>query len=467
MGILVIVAVVGAGLLSTSGASRIEAVRRHQSLQCFWLAESGLALGRAKLLNDAEYRNSPVPIVITNGLYAAYVTVVRSGNVYQVTSVGTSWVARFSRRVSQEFVIETLDYWDDFALMAGAGGIQMSQSVSIYGDVYSQGDLTMSQSAAIFETLYCEGNVTLSQSAAIYDQAFVGGTLSLRNSSVYGGSYPFSSPANPYYLNPPRVPEIDWTYYETLLAQCSLDEYQGLLAEAASSGLSSWPPSTNVINLAGQTVLVKGNKSLSGKKIISNPPGGKLIVSGSLSLSTTEIGQGLAIISGGDLTVSQLSVITGHVTLASVGNVSLQQSCKGGNEVVAIAGGNLYLSQSCQMGTRFIGIAGNNVDLGQSCQVASNATLVCGYLFSMGQSARIGANSVAYGGAEDRNEAVGCDGRAQCVDHAGGYRVATVRHRSRHGLCGHQPLYVPKRASPGTRVRWEPGGAFTERDDIV
>jgi len=43
MGILVIVAVVGAGLLSTSGASRIEAVRRHQSLQCFWLAKSGLA----------------------------------------------------------------------------------------------------------------------------------------------------------------------------------------------------------------------------------------------------------------------------------------------------------------------------------------------------------------------------------------------------------------------------------------
>ncbi|MCX7819311.1 MAG: hypothetical protein N2652_08900 [Kiritimatiellae bacterium] len=357
MGVTVVVALVGAGLISSAGAARTEAVRRMQSLQGFWAAESALAQARARLYTDPSFRNSPNLIAFTNGLTVGSASVARTGNVYFVLATGTNRYTRHSRRLAQEFVLETFDYWDDFALIAGASGINLAQSVSIYGDVYCQGNLSMSQSAAIFETLYCLGNLDMSQSAVVYDQAYIGGTISLRQSSaIYGGSYPFNSPANPYYIVQPQVPQIDWSWYQALLAQTSVRHSSNL----------NW---SGNVNLGGTNNFWSGSASLQQSKMLtSTPPGGVLVVSGGFSLQqNAQIGPGVTVVCGTVFEMGQNTRIGSNAVIYAGNRINMKQSSIVATRCALVTPGTIDMKQAAQA-SGFI-YAGELLDLSQSVYI--------------------------------------------------------------------------------------------------
>ncbi len=354
MGMTVIITLIGAGLLTASGTARTEAVRRQQLLQCFWSAESALAVARTRLYTDASFRSSPGGVAFTNGLTIGAANVTRTGNVYYVHALGTNLYTRQSRRLAQEFVLETFDYWDDFALLAGSGGIRLAQSVAIYGDVYSGGDVTMSQSAAIFETLFCEGSLSMSQSAVIYDQAFIGGSISLRNSStIYGGSYPFNSPANPYYVVRPTVPAIDWSWYESMLAQAAVRH---------SSNLNF----NGNVDLGGSNNFWNGSATLyQTRRLTSTPPGGVLVVRGTFEIKQScEIGPGVTVICGDRFWMGQSTRVGSNAVVFARNRIELKQSGIVSTRAALITPGTIDMKQAAQA-SGFI-YAGGVLDTAQS-----------------------------------------------------------------------------------------------------
>ena len=360
LGLLVVVSLLGIGLLNSAGSSRVDAVRRQQSLQCFWGAESALALARTRLYTDESYRNYPTTIAFSNGLMVAKATVAKAGNTYTVTATASNTYSRLDRRLTQDFTLQSLGFWDDFALFAGTGGIDMSQSVSIYGDVYCEGDLRMAQSAAIFESLYCEGDLDMSQSAVIYEEAYIGGNISMGQSSViYGGSYPFSSPANPYYIVGPTVPTLDTSFYDSLLA----------IAASSNSGLNF----NNNINLGGQVKFVNGSASLKMSKTLTSTPGGGVLV--------------------------------------VKNNFDIKQSCQIGPNVTVICGQNFAMGQSTRIGTNALIYAGSSIDMKQSGIVASKAAIVTPGDVTMRQAAQ--ASGFIYaGGSLDLSQSIAIQGLA-------------------------------------------------------
>ncbi len=347
MGMVVVITIFGAGLLASAAATRLDAIRRQQSLQCFWGAESALALVRHRLFTDPSYRSAPTAVAFTSGLMRAEARVVKAGDLFTVTARGSNTANRLDRRIQQEFQLQQFGYWDDFALFAGLGGADLGQSVSIYGDVYCEGDLRMSQSAAIFESLYCQGDLNMSQSAAIYDEAFIGGTISLKNASmIYGGSYPFSSPANPYYIVQPTVPPLDPSYYNSLLAHAAIQD----------SGLNF---SSN-INLAGQTKFVMGSASLQQIKTLTSSPGGGILVVRD--------------------------------------SFSIQQSCQIGPNVTVICGGNFEMGQSTRIGTNALIYSATRINMKQSGIIATRASLITPGTIDMKQAAQ--ASGFLYAGQD-------------------------------------------------------------------
>ncbi|MCX7819312.1 MAG: hypothetical protein N2652_08905 [Kiritimatiellae bacterium] len=356
LGLMLVLGVIGSGLLACALAARTEAVRRQQSLQCFWGAESALALVRQRLYGVAEYRDNPSPVELTNGPVAAEATVVRSGQVFTVTARGTNGVARLSRRVRQTFTMQVYDYWDDFALFVGGSGCDLSQSIAIYGDVFCEGSLRMAQAAVVFESLYCLGDLSMSQSAAIYDQAFVGGRIQLGQSSIiYGGSYPFSSPANPYYLVQPTIPRIDWSWYEGLLAQAATQD----------SGLNF----NEDINLSNRVLFVRGDASLkASRRIYSEPPGGVLVVRNSLQLQ-------------------QYARIESGVTIVCGGVFAMGQNTRIGPNSLVYAGSAIEMKQSGIVATRCSLVTPGTIEMKQAAQ--ATGLLYAGDLLDVSQSAMI------------------------------------------------------------------------------
>jgi len=353
LGVMVVVSIVGTGLLATSGVARTEAVRRQQSLQCFWHAESALAVARARLYTDPAFRQTPTPIAFTNGLTMGAAVVGRTGSVYTVFAGSSNAYTRQSRRLLQEFVVESYDYWDDFALIAGGDGIGMAQSVSIYGDVFTSGSISMSQSAGIFETLYCLGNLDMSQSAAVSDQAFVGGTVSLRQgSTIYGGYYPFDSPGNPYAASPPQVPAIDWAWYESLLAQ----------AATRDSGLNF----NESINLGGTNNFANGSRSLKQvKTLTSTPPGGVLAVNGTFTIQQAcQIGSGVTVICADQFRMFQSTRVGSNCIIYARNRIEMKQSGIVATGCSLITPGTIDMKQAAQA-SGFI-YAGDTLDLSQS-----------------------------------------------------------------------------------------------------
>ena len=356
LGLLVVVSLLGIGLLNSAGSSRVDAVRRQQSLQCFWGAESALALARTRLYTDESYRNSPTTIAFSNGLMVAKATVAKAGNTYTVTAVASNTYARLDRRLTQDFTLQSLGYWDDFALFAGVGGIDMSQSVSIYGDVYCEGDLRMAQSAAIFESLYCEGDLDMSQSSVIYEEAYIGGTISMGQASViYGGSYPFSSPANPYFIVGPSVPTLDTSFYDGFLA----------IAASSNSGLNF----NNSINLAGQVKYVNGSASLKmSKTLTSTPGGGVLVVRDSFDIKQScQIGPNVTVICGQNFSMGQSTRVGTNALIYAGGSIDMKQSGIVASKAAILSPGTVTLKQAAQA-SGFV-YAGNLLDLSQSTAI--------------------------------------------------------------------------------------------------
>jgi len=366
MGLVVVLTLFGAGMLASAGATRLDAIRRQQSLQCFWGAESALALVRHRLFNEPSYRQSPTPIVFTSGLMRADAQVVRSGDLYTVTARGSNTANRLGRRIQQEFQLQQFGYWDDFALFAGVGGGDMGQSVSIYGDVFCEGDLRMMQTAAIFECLYCKGSLNMSQSAVVHDEAYIGGTISLKNSStIEGGSYPFSSPANPYYIVQPTVPVLDSSYYNSMPP----------IAAVSNSGLNFGAN----INLAGQTKFVQGAASLQQVKTLTSSPGGGILVVRD--------------------------------------SFSLQQSCQIGPNVTVICGGNFEMGQSTRIGTNALVYSGTRINMKQSGIISSRAALITPGIIDMKQAAQ--ASGFLYAGQDlDISQTITIQGLAYAKNRA-------------------------------------------------
>ncbi len=360
VGLLVLLTLVGSGLLASALAARTEAVRRQQSLQCFWGAETALAVVRERLYHDAAYREQPVPVSLTNGPMVADAAVVRSGQVFTVTARGSNLYARLSRRIRQTFTVRQYDYWDDFALFVGGYGCDLSQSIAIYGDVFCEGSLRMSQAAAIFESLYCRGDLTMSQSAAIYDEAFVGGTISLGQSSViYGGSYPFSSPANPYYVVQPTVPQIDWTWYQSMVAQAAVQD----------SGLDF----AQDINLSNRVWFVRGSASLgSYRRIYSDPPGGVLVVRDSLTLQqSAQVGSNVTIICGTVFAMGQSTRVGQNSLIYAGSRIEMKQTGIVASRCSLVTPGTIEMKQAAQA-SGFI-YAGNLLDISQSTTISGLA----------------------------------------------------------------------------------------------
>lgn len=366
MGMVVVIAIFGAGLLGSAGASRTDAVRRQQSLQCFWGAESALAMARQRLFTDASYRASPTDIALTNGLMRAEAKVGLAGTLYTVTARGSNTANRLDRRIQQEFQLQQYGYWDDFALFAGTGGGDLAQSVSIYGDVFCEGDMRLTQSAAIFESLYCQGDLVMSQSAVIYDEAFIGGSIAMgQSSTIHGGSYPFSSPANPYYIVQPTVPALDTTFYDAMLAT----------AAVSNSGLDF----LDSINLSGTVKYVNGSASLQTVRTLTSSPGGGILVVRD--------------------------------------SFTMQQSCQIGPNVTVICGQTFEMGQSTRVGTNSLIYAGSRINMKQTGIVASRASLVTPGVLDMKQAAQ--ASGFIYAGQVlDLSQSVAIQGLSYAGDRA-------------------------------------------------
>lgn len=356
LGTAVVLTIVGGSLLSGASAGRMDTIRRQQSLQCFWGAESALALARHRIFTDAGYRAAPVNVAFTNGLMRAEATVSKSGNAFAVAARGSNTANRIDRKISQRFFVQQYRYWDDFAIFAGKNGINLLQSIAVFGDVYTEGSVSMSQSAAIFASLFCEGNLTMDQSAAVYEEAYIGGTIDLGGSSiVYGGSYPFSSPANPYIVVKPEVPALDTTSYDALLAQASIQ----------NSGIDF---SSNVVLGSGVHYVQGGVTLQESRSLTASSPGAVLVVRDGFEVKQNAvIGTGVTVICGGKFWMGQDSVIQSNCTIYSATKIEMKQSgiiATGSNFVTP---GTLDFKQSIQASGMFY--AGNTADISQGVTI--------------------------------------------------------------------------------------------------
>lgn len=293
LALTVALAFVGAAILGVCSRSHMEVVRRGQSVQTFWTAEAGLQQARTMLKNNASYRASPWAFGETNGPLQMRVSVLKNGNVYTLTSLGTNTAAGLQRSLSQKMRLVYGTITTNFAIFSDPGNVELSQAAAVFGSVFAH------------------GNVSLGQSAIIYG-------------SAYGANYA-SDPTvqDPYSLQPqPEFPPLDTGYYDDAIAYAATHD----------SGLNLAAD----INLAGQTRYVAGdwnqNRAI---RITSTPPGGTLVVSGDVKLNKDglRVGPNVNLIVGGGLTMMKAATVAtncfiyadDHIVIKQAGSV-LQQS---------------------------------------------------------------------------------------------------------------------------------------------
>lgn len=286
MALVVILGFVGAAILNATGINGAEAGRRHQSLQAFWAAESGIQNARHRILNDQTYRNTPTILTGTNGSGTYWVSVSRTGNVFNIYSAGTGLQSRVSRRLTQKLQIAYGTIPTNFAIFVDHATVEMKQFTFTDGSIFSWGDVTFWQDAAISGTAY---------------------------GSNYEGNPDVEDPS--IIQPPPQFPPLDTTYYDDKINY----------ARTHDSGLNL----SVDVNLAGQTYYVTGDwYHTRATRVTSTPPGGTLVVSGDVILNKDGIimGPNVNLICGGRFVLMKSASFRTNCNIFASGGVDVKQS---------------------------------------------------------------------------------------------------------------------------------------------
>lgn len=165
--------------------------------------------------------------------------------------------------------------------------------------------------------LYTNGNITLKSSTVVKGDLFANGNITTANSSNHptGESYVTSghtvNGASGTVPDPiPAMPTLNTTFYDQQIA----------LAQSASGGNQN----LSNIDLAGSTIYVHGNVSISG----NITGGGAIVASGSVSINGATISPNTTIIGNGEMSLSGNTNIQSSSILYSPDEISISGSSR-------------------------------------------------------------------------------------------------------------------------------------------
>lgn len=307
------------------------------SAKAFWLAEAGIQEAVYKVMNDLAYRDEPVDMTASLGSGTYTVSAVKQSGktVYDISSTGTS--GSMSRTITQTAKFSLSGWSEAFNSYAAFAkkGVDLRDSTKIYGDAYTLGIVSTTKSSKVTGTVYADtgsGNYT---------------------------RLPLPDPLL-------AMPELDTAYYDIFIAT----------AKTYPKGNKTYA----TLNLAGGTVYVNGTVTA------TNVTGaGTLVATDTFTLGPGAVGDGVTIISAGQLSFPQNSSIGLDAVLYSSSRIYLGDANVAMNGASLITPGTVeIISSGKNNGVIF---SGGDIILGRS--VSIGGTVVSGGTITMKQSSSI------------------------------------------------------------------------------
>lgn len=271
-----------------TGRSRNLATQK-QSVRAFYIAEAGINKAIWYLTTPVAsggkgetWRISATSESFAGGAYTFSVSDGPSGSIL-VVSTGES--SGRTRTIEQ--------------LLSSSS----SSTASFEYAVYSNSDLSMTGACNITGPVFANGNIALTGATNINGKATI----------TEGHTYKKNGTSQSVNLvaTPPAMPSIETTYYDNLLA----------IAAAQTPGNVSIT-GAGTYNLAGGTLYVNGNLTVSGARSITG--GGKIVVTGTYTQSGAgNIASNTQIICGNNLTISGSNVVNSGGVLFARNNITL------------------------------------------------------------------------------------------------------------------------------------------------
>lgn len=259
-------------------------------IKAFYIAESGINKAIWYLITSTEaggrgesWRTSATSESFGGGIFT--ISVSDGASAGSIRIVATGEVNGITRTIQQ-------------ILSGGSAG-----TPSFDYAVYANSNLNLNGAGGINGPVFGKGNITLTGATSI------NGPVTLMSGSTYKKNG-VNQTATVTTTQPP-MPEINTAYYDALLAQAALQPAGNMSITGAGT-----------YNLAGGTLYVNGNLSVSGARKIAG--GGTIVVTGSYNQSGSgSIDPNTKIITGSDLTISGSNVVSSGGVLFAKNNITL------------------------------------------------------------------------------------------------------------------------------------------------
>lgn len=256
-----------------------------KSAQSYYTAEAGSEDALLLLRNNPQISATSYNLDV-NGTTANVVIPVIVGSSRAITSQGN--VGGIARKIQTIYSIDSQGVSFHYGAQVGAGGLQMSNSSRIIGNVFSNGNIIGSNSATIDNSVIVSGNGNK------IDGMNVGGNVlsySCLNSTINGNLTYVTGGTNTCSVGGTTSTQSNEITSQPLpISQSQID---GWKSEAAAGG------TTGDVNLSGSQTM-----SLGPKKIMGN-----------LSISNSAI-----------LTLTGTVYVTGNITISNSGKIKLDSA---------------------------------------------------------------------------------------------------------------------------------------------
>lgn len=334
MVILVAFTLMVGALLQLSAFNERETIQQLRTTQAHWLAEAGLERALSWVAASKDYRqnlpnlpSNPKPYFgeLGNGRYDIDVWAPSPDERVIIQSTGTT---------TNGGILDSVTVQVSFDYKAGIPGAIVS--IPNNGTTYIYGSTTINGS--VYRTIgFIDIDGTVTELIYIKD-GYIDGT------SVEGVDYIVG------HIPDPDEPQIEEVYFQNLI---NTAESSGLVFKKKNPNantnsvstlgdnidLSAYPDNTLYVNMADSDDKAK---AFTDVETITGP--GKLVVYGELDLnSISSIGDGIEIVSSGDITIGNQVEVGTETELFTQGNLDAGHTISGGN-VALLALGDITLS---------------------------------------------------------------------------------------------------------------------------
>lgn len=342
--VMLIAAALALFIASSMSSGNISAVTDMQSEQAFYIAQAGMEWYLEQLENDADWLTPPA--VLTNQTFGVGTFTVtyanQATNSIDITSTGkvTGWDGNSVQRVITQHVEKPVGSdvtFSDFALFYGGGDgtieSEIKKEQTITGDIFMKGDLDIGKDCTITGNVSATGEITV------------------------GSGTDISGATTEYASQTVTQPTLTTTYYDNLIT--------------TASGQPSGNRTFEAETISG-TVYVNGNVTI--EDYINGS--GVIVVTGSVDIKTnTDIDNNITIISNGALLMKKDGTVGKSVTFYSSSSIQLNTGIVLGNGagtgegVVLLSPGDITLGNNTTI-TGFV--FGDDVTLGTNLDLTGN-----------------------------------------------------------------------------------------------